>query len=55
MGGGGKEVPTDLREINAIIDKAGYRGVVPIETLGAGDTRVKVARFLEQVRREFAL
>ncbi len=55
LGIGGKEVPTDLRKVKAIIDKVGYRGVVPIETLGAGDPRVKVARFVEQVRREFGL
>jgi hypothetical protein len=31
----------------------GYRGFVPIETLGAGNPRVKVARFLAEVRRAF--
>ena len=50
---GGKEVPTDVGRIKAIIDKAGYRGFLPIETLGAGDPRVKVARFLTDVRRYF--
>jgi sugar phosphate isomerase/epimerase len=53
LGYGTKEVPTDLRRVKAIIDKGGYRGVMPIETLGEGDPRVKVARFLEQVRRVF--
>ena len=51
---GAKEVPTDVPRIKAIIDKAGYRGFLPIETLGAGDPRVKVARFLAEVRRCFA-
>jgi sugar phosphate isomerase/epimerase len=51
---GGKEVPTDVGRVKAIIDKAGYRGFLPIETLGAGDPRVKVARFLAEVRRHFA-
>lgn len=50
---GTKEMPTDLRRVKAIIDKGGYRGVVPIETLGAGDPREKVARFLGQVRAVF--
>lgn len=50
---GTKEVPTDLKRVKAIIDKGGYRGVLPIETLGAGDPKVKVARFLEQVRAVF--
>lgn len=55
VGYGGKEVPTDLGRIKAIINKAGYRGVLPIEALGGGDPRVKVAKFLERVRKEFAL
>lgn len=50
---GKQEVPTDLKRVKAIIDKAGYRGVLPIETLGAGDPREKVARFLEKVRAVF--
>lgn len=50
---GEKEVPTDLRRVKEIIDKIGYRGVLPIETLGAGDPREKVARFLERVRAVF--
>jgi sugar phosphate isomerase/epimerase len=51
---GGKEVPTDVGRIKAIIDKAGYRGFLPVETLGAGDPRVKVTRFFDEVRRCFA-
>jgi sugar phosphate isomerase/epimerase len=50
---GTKELPTDLARVKAIIDKGGYRGVLPIETLGAGDPKVKVARFIEQVRAVF--
>jgi len=50
---GGKEAPTDVGRVRAIIDKAGYRGFLPIETLGPGDPRVKVARFLAEVRRYF--
>ena len=50
---GGKEVPTDVGRIKAIIDKAGYRGFLPIETLGPGDPREKVTRFLADVRRYF--
>ena len=55
VGYGEKQVPTDLKRIKAIIDKAGYRGVLPFEALGAGDPRVKVAAFLEQVRAVFGL
>jgi sugar phosphate isomerase/epimerase len=50
---GKKEVPADLARVKAIIDKGGYRGILPIETLGAGDPREKVARFLKQVRSVF--
>lgn len=50
---GAKEVPTDLDRIKAIIDKVGYRGFLPIETLGPGDPRVKVPPFLAEVRRAF--
>ena len=46
----GREVPTDVGRIKAIIDKAGYRGFLPIETLGPGDPREKLARFLAVVR-----
>lgn len=55
VGYGSKEVATDLRRIKAIIDKVGYRGVLPFEALGAGDPRAKVAGFLEQIRTVFAL
>jgi sugar phosphate isomerase/epimerase len=47
-------VKTDLRKVKAIIDHAGYRGFLPIETLGQGDPKVKVAEFVNQVRSVFA-
>jgi sugar phosphate isomerase/epimerase len=52
---GTKETPTDLRRIKGIIDKGGYRGVLPFEALGAGDPKERVAAFLEQIRTVFAL
>jgi sugar phosphate isomerase/epimerase len=51
---GQKEVPADLGRIKTIIDKVGYRGFLPVETLGPGDPHVKVPAFLAQVRRAFA-
>jgi len=51
---GAKEVPTDVGRIKAIIDKVGYRGFLPIETLGSGDPREKVSAFLAEIRRHFA-
>jgi sugar phosphate isomerase/epimerase len=55
VGYGSKEMPTDLRRIKAIIDKVGYRGVLPFEALGAGDPRERVASFLEKIRSVFSL
>ncbi len=51
----GKEVPTDLSKVKAAIDKVGYRGFLPIETLGAGDPREKVPKFMQQIRAVFNL
>jgi sugar phosphate isomerase/epimerase len=46
----GREEKTDVRRVFAILTKAGYRGYAPIETLGEGDPREKVRRFLDEVR-----
>lgn len=53
VGYGAKEVPTDFRKVKAIIDKVGYRGFLPIETLGPGDPKTKVAKLLADVRAVF--
>ncbi len=50
---GKKQVPTDLAKIKAIIDEGGYRGFLPIETLGEGDPRIKVKRLFKEVKRVF--
>jgi len=55
VGRNGKDEATDLTKIKAIIDKAGYRGYVPFEALGAGDPKPRVIAFLEKIRRAFAL
>lgn len=47
---GEKEVPIDLKKLKAIIYKGGYRGFLPIETLGEGDPKVKVKTFLAKVQ-----
>lgn len=46
------EGKTDLRKVIGIIKASGYRGYVPIETLGAGDPKIKVPQFLAEVRKE---
>jgi len=33
-----------------IIQEKGYRGYIPLETLGEGDPKVKVAGFLKEIR-----
>jgi len=46
----GVEMKTDLKKLFKIIKDSGYRGYLPIETLGKGDPKVKVAKFVEEVR-----
>jgi sugar phosphate isomerase/epimerase len=45
----GKEEKTDLVRIMTIVQQAGYRGYLPLETL-AGDPRQQLPRFLAEVR-----
>ncbi len=47
----GQEVETDLRKIVQIVRESGYRGYLPIETLGKGDPRQKVPVFYEKVKK----
>lgn len=46
----GKETAVDLKKLFQIIEKAGYRGYLPLETLGAGDPYEKVPGLLKEVR-----
>jgi sugar phosphate isomerase/epimerase len=46
----GLEEPTDLDAVMRIVRESGYRGYLPLETLGPGDPREKVPRFLAAVR-----
>lgn len=45
----GKETPTDLVKLLKLIKKSGYRGYLPIETLGAGDPYKKVPVMLKKI------
>jgi sugar phosphate isomerase/epimerase len=45
-----KETKTDLKKIAGILKNSGYRGYIPIETLGAGDPNEKVTRFYNEVK-----
>ena len=46
----GEKVDTNLDKIVDILRDVGYRGYIPVETLGPGDPREKVPRFLSEVR-----
>lgn len=46
-----QEAETDLTKIMGIVRDSGYRGYLPIETLGKGDPRVKVPVFYEKVKK----
>lgn len=50
---GDRLAPVDLKRIRQIIERAGYRGVLPLETLGEGDPESKLAGFLRRVRAVF--
>ncbi|RPE07953.1 sugar phosphate isomerase/epimerase [Chitinophaga lutea] len=47
----GKAEPADVPRIISAIRASGYKGYVPVETLGPGDPRVKVPVFVEKVRK----
>jgi sugar phosphate isomerase/epimerase len=46
----GKETPTDFVKLFQIIKNAGYRGYLPLETLGPGNPYEKVPVLLEKVK-----
>ena len=46
----GKEQKTDYRRLFEILKQGGYRGYIPLETLGEGDPFVKVPKMLAEVR-----
>ncbi|MEZ5043130.1 MAG: sugar phosphate isomerase/epimerase family protein [Saprospiraceae bacterium] len=50
----GVEVETDLPKLAAIIKASCYKGYLPIETLGAGEPKLKVRMLLEKLRRALA-
>ena len=45
----GMEQKTDVARVLSLIKKSGYRGYIPIETLGEGDPKAKVSVFLKEV------
>ncbi|MBM3815089.1 MAG: sugar phosphate isomerase/epimerase [Acidimicrobiia bacterium] len=52
---GERAVPTDLHRVKEIIVKGGYRGYLPMLTLGEGDPAQKVLKLAAGLRKEFGL
>jgi len=50
----GKETPTDLVKLLGLIKSAGFRGYLPIETLGNGDPKTKVTTLLAALQQSMA-
>jgi sugar phosphate isomerase/epimerase len=46
-----QEEKTDINQIVKILKESGYRGYIPLETLGPGDPKEKLPPFLEEVRQ----
>lgn len=49
----GAEKPADIQKLVDVIRASGYRGYVPIETLGPGDPKSKVTELYKKVRAAF--
>ena len=47
----GEEKDIDLNKLVGIIKSSGYKGYLPIETLGDGDAKVKVVALLERLKK----
>jgi sugar phosphate isomerase/epimerase len=45
------EVETDLKKLMKIIKASGYKGYLPIETLGAGDPKIKIPALLKKLKK----
>ncbi len=52
---GGSEYPADFSKLISLIIKSGYRGWLPLETLGEGDPYGKVRALYQAVSRELSL
>jgi sugar phosphate isomerase/epimerase len=50
----GTEVETDLQKLMGIIKASAYSGYLPIETLGAGDPKVKILTLLDKLKQAMA-
>jgi sugar phosphate isomerase/epimerase len=46
-----KQVDTDYNKVIDIVRKCGYKGFLPLETLGEGDPKLKVEALLDKVKK----
>lgn len=51
---GGKEVDVDMDRLIRIIKASGYKGYIPLETLGEGDPKLKITALLDRINRSLA-
>ena len=47
----GAEIETDMDKLMSIIKSSGYKGYLPIETLGEGDPKKKITVLLEKLKK----
>jgi sugar phosphate isomerase/epimerase len=47
----GAEIETDMDKLMGIIKASGYKGYLPIETLGAGDPKTKIPVLLAKLKK----
>lgn len=45
----GKEVEVDMDKLIGVIKASGYKGYIPLETLGEGDPKIKITALLEKI------
>ncbi len=50
----GKEVEVDMDKLIDIIKVSGYKGYIPLETLGEGDAKVKISKLLDRINGSLA-
>ncbi|MBA4056966.1 MAG: sugar phosphate isomerase/epimerase, partial [Marivirga sp.] len=50
----GKEVDVDMDKLIRIIKTSGYKGYIPLETLGEGDPKIKISNLLEKINKSLA-
>ena len=50
----GKEVEVDMDKLIGIIKASGYKGYIPLETLGEGDPKLKISLLLDRINKSLA-